>query len=249
MPTQEAATLGMDEVIETTVRELVSARRVAHEAFISLPLLYPSGTSVTVKVTPTPDGYRVSDGGFAYREIEAIGATRSFAGTVTQIAEANDLRRNSRTVFTEADAGSLFRAVCDVGAASWQITDRVYSRLSEDTEEEVEEYVRARLTQIFGAPSVQSAKLTGASTSEWDVTAIVKQGGKSTVFQAVLPYANSIYRTNSAFDDLAALDDPPGLVAVVRNKAALGSRLALLSRTGRVIEDQQPDAVYLRAAA
>ena len=248
---QATGTLGLDEVVETIVHELVSARRIAHEVFVNLPMLYPSGASVTVKITATLDGYRVSDGGFAYREIKSIGAERSFAATVTQIAETYDLSRTSRSVFADVQPNELFRAVCDVGAASWQIADRIDANAPEESEQAIEDYVRERLTHIFGAPQVeaQSPKLVGASTSEWEVTAIVRQQDRSTVFQAVAPHANSIYRTNSAFDDLAALDHAPRLVAVVRNRAALGSRLLLLSRTGRVIEDQQPDDVYVRATA
>jgi hypothetical protein len=36
---------------------------------------------------------------------------------------------------------------------------------------------------------------------------------------------------------------------VVRDKAAMGSKLALLAQAGRVIEGEQPDDVYLRAVA
>jgi hypothetical protein len=249
---QKTLTLNFDALIESVARDLVSIQHVEQDAFIGLPLLYPSGSPVTIRIVrASDDNYQVSDNGFAYREIESVGAERSFPGTASQITDAYDLRRNSRAVFTYVGAGALLRAVCDVGASSWQIADRIYANISEDGEQDIEDYVRDRLTHIFGATHVesQSPKLVGASTSEWDVTAIVRREDRSIVFQAVAAHANSIYRTNSAFDDLAALERAPGLVAVVRNRAALGSRLSLLSRTGRIIEDQQPDDVYMRAAA
>jgi hypothetical protein len=62
-------------------------------------------------------------------------------------------------------------------------------------------------------------------------------------------HANSVYRTSAAFHDLAELPSPPRLVAVVKDKHALGPKLMLLSQAGRVIESGQSDDVYQRAAA
>ena len=69
------------------------------------------------------------------------------------------------------------------------------------------------------------------------------------MFHAVSNHPNAVFKTSTAFHDLANLDNAPKLVAVVRDKAALGSRLALLAQAGRVIEGEQPDEVYLRAVA
>lgn len=78
---------------------------------------------------------------------------------------------------------------------------------------------------------------------------MVRLGERKAVFQAVSEYPASIYRTNPAFHDLAALDDPPSLIAIVRDKAALGSRFALLAQTAHVIEQDQSDEIFLRSAA
>ena len=124
---ERTATLDVQDVVETLVHELVSVRRVVNDALINLPLLYPSGASVTVKVTLNGEMYRVSDAGFAFREIESIGAERSFSGVSAPIILANDLKRDSATIFADVDKESLFRAICDVGSASWQIADRIYA--------------------------------------------------------------------------------------------------------------------------
>jgi hypothetical protein len=92
--------------------------------------------------------------------------------------------------------------------------------------------------------------MRGSSSIEWDVSAVVETGQKPpVVFQAVSNHSTSIYRTNSAFHDIATLKTPPRLVAVVRSKPALGSRLALLTQAGRVIEEDQPGDVFRRAAS
>ena len=66
--------------IEIAVASLVSAEHWADSSFVRLPLVYPGGSLVTVKIDPLgANRYRVSDAGFGFREIEEIGAQRSYA--------------------------------------------------------------------------------------------------------------------------------------------------------------------------
>ena|SRR5579864_1171372 len=240
------------EAAEAAASQLVSVRRSGGSSFINLPILYPDGSFVTLKLDQAAKGVRVSDNGFAYRELEAIGAGRSFAKTALSVAEALELQADRRSVFVDVPEEQLVRAICDVGIASWQIADRVYSRAAEEDEAEIEDYLRDRLMKVFGSKlrAPDQNKIKGASTSEWEVSAIVEQDGKQTVFHAVSNHANSVFRTSAAFHDLLALKErAPNVVSVVRSKAALGSKFGILSQAGRVIEEEQPDDVYIRAAA
>jgi hypothetical protein len=242
---------GVEAAIREIEQQLMSARHWADASFVHLPLVYPSGSPVTVKVDlVSNDFFRISDNGFAYREIESVGAQRSFPRTADSVAADDGLSRDARCVFVGVPREQLSRGISDVATASWRIVDRIFSRIREENEDEIVEYLTERLFDIFGESVVDTEPtLIGASTSPWELTAVVVSEGKRTAFQAVGGHANSIYRTNAAFDDLAALDDPPGLVAVVQNKRTLGPRLTLLARSGRVIESGQPDADYRRAAA
>lgn len=239
------------EVVKGVLPDLVSARHWRDSSFVNLPLLYPGGDSVTVKVDRAEGGhYRVSDSGFAYREAESIGAQISFGRVLTNVVEAESLQRTSRTVYVEVPSDQLFRAICDVGAASWRVAEKVYSLAPEGDEAENEDYVRERVIEAFGPHRIEPTnEIVGLSTNKWEVTAIVKSDGAATVFQAVGIHPNTIYRTSTEFHDLAGLPKPPKLVAVVRNKKALGVRYALLSQAGHVIQEDQPDDAYLRAAA
>src|SRR3546814_17256881 len=67
--------------IESVVKLLVEFRQVGASSYINMPLLYPDGSCVTLRIDRLSDRFRVSDNGFAYREIEDLGAERSFAGT------------------------------------------------------------------------------------------------------------------------------------------------------------------------
>ncbi len=235
--------------VDMAVAELLRVRKWGDTTYINLPLIFPGGSFATVRVNPAPGGFYVDDGGFAYRELESVGAERSFGRTAAKIAEDKELEVSRRSIVAHASPEELACAICDVAMASWEVADKVYSRLSEG-EAEIEDYLRERLVSIFGATKVDDAhKIVGSSTNEWEVSAIAHIDGGLAVFQAVGNHANSIYRTSAAFHDLAELPSPPRLVAVVKDKKALGPKLIILSQAGRVIQSDQPDDDYWRAAA
>jgi hypothetical protein len=61
--------------------------------------------------------------------------------------------------------------------------------------------------------------------------------------------ANSINRASTAFRDLSGLGNrAPKLIAYVRSKQALGSKLSLLS-PARIVEETQTNDVLVKAAA
>ncbi|WP_146217152.1 hypothetical protein [Falsiroseomonas bella] len=241
------------EAVRAVASDLVSVQHWRDASFVRLPLIYPSGSGVAVRVDQFSAGtFRVSDNGLAFQEIDAVGAARSFARTAATVTEELGVQRNSRAVFVDAPVDQLYRAIADVAMASWQIADRVYARMRDEDEDGIVDYLAERLVAIFGEPAVQTdgATVVGASTISWEVTATVVVGGKITAFQAVGSHPNSVWRANAAFDDLAALPNPPRLVGVVRSKRELGPRLTLLSRSGaRIIEGGQSDTDYRAAAA
>jgi hypothetical protein len=238
-------------IAESVARGLVSVRRVGDSSFINLPLVYPSGSAVTVRLDRVAKGIRVSDDGFAYRELESFGAQRSFGNTAPRIAEAEAIEVGRRTVYVDVSLEELERAICDVAAVSWQIADRIVGRLADEEAADIEEYLRERLVHVFAANLSRPPehRIVGASSNEWDVSAVVQLPGGTAVFHAVSNHPSAVFKTSTAFHDLANLDNPPKLVAVVRDKTALGAKLALLAQAGRVIEGEQPDDVYLRAVA
>lgn len=242
-----ASQIEVRAAVEAAARDLVTLRSVGDTNFLNLPLIYPDGASVTVKIDPIAGGVRVSDGGFAYRELEDLGAESSFGQAVQKISETIGVQTTRRTIYTDAPVDSLFRAICDVAIASWQVTETVYRRILDREEADIEDHLRGRLQALFGEKLRAEHKVKGASSSEWDVSAIVSVNGKQAIFQAVGTHANSIYKATAAFHDLSLLENAPILVAVVRDKVTLGSRLGLLSQVGRVIEEHQPDATFQRA--
>lgn len=237
-------------IADAVVHDLLNVRHWGDSSFVNLPIAYASGTFVTVKLDRVRKGVRVSDGGFAYRELESLGAERSFHRTAASAAESEGLSVSARSIFVDVPRECLVRAICDVSIATWSVVDNVYARVTEQEEYDIENMLCERLVAVFGDRHVSAApKIVGSSSSEWKMSAVVDADDHKAVFHAVGDHANSVYRTKAAFHDLGALDDPPILVAVVHDCKALGPKLGLLAQAGRVIEGGQPDDVYRRAAA
>lgn len=240
---------GFDQTIDAVVRELVRAECVNGVWYINLPSVYPDGSFVTVRIDQAPGGFRVSDGGFAYREAEKVEAVRSFRRIANSIAEQIGVSVADRSVFVAVSPQELERAIIDVSEASWRIADRVCHRVWDQEGDDLPEPLRERLQNLFGAERFQeNVKVTGSSTNEWSMSAVVNHLDHSVVFQAVRDQANSLYKASTAFRDISLLPNAPRLVAVVQSKESIGNKLTLLA-PGRVIEEGDSDAQFLRAAA
>lgn len=238
------------EAIELAVRDLVSHRHVDGRSYVNVPLFYPDGSHVTVRIDRVKGGIRVSDCGAGYRQIEAVGSERSFGRSAEAIAEAADLQRSNRSFYCDVASDDLARAIGEVSAASWTLVDRVYSQLSDADEAAIEDHLQQRLGAVFGAERVeQGSKLKGQSTNEWKVSAVVSLADGRAVFQAVPNHFQSVYRTSAAFHDLEALESPPKVVSVVHSKAEMGPKFAILAQAGRVLEEGATNEEFLRAVA
>ena len=238
------------EVAENVAAALVSVRHWGEASFIKLPLIYPSGSHVAVRITQAPGEFKVSDGGLAFREIERFGAERSFPNTVRNVIDGKEIMADRRTIFADVTAEEVEAAVYEVAIASHQVAEQIVAKAAEVHAEDIAEALQERLVRVFGVDHVAvEQEVVGASSNSWKVSAVTRTGDHVAVFQAVSRTPMSIFRTSAAFHDLAVLDVPPRLVAVVESKPALGKNLSLLAQAGHVIEVGQPDDVFRRAAA
>ena len=144
--------------VETAVRELVRVNRVDGAYYVNLPLLYPDGSFVTVRIDKTARGVRVSDAGFAYREAEDLDAGRSFRRTANKIAEKTGVHIGERAISVETDTDMIERAICDVAETSWRVVSVISQRVFEEDESELVEELNSRLPVFVKSIPVQEAK-------------------------------------------------------------------------------------------
>ncbi|MDA9432086.1 hypothetical protein [Bradyrhizobium sp. CCBAU 51627] len=252
MSSSEIITPTVHRAVDAAIGDLVRAERIGGSWFVSLPLIYPDGSFATVRIEQRGDLFRVSDNGFTWREAEDIDVSkRSFGQIAGAIAEGIGVTVDERLLYVEVPVVMLHRAICDVAETSWRIIDRLFERAFADNEEEeaLAETLTSKLIGLFGQGMVDpKATVFGASTNEWTVSAIVKFPDHNAVFQAVGSHSNSIYKASTEFRDLSALKSGPRLIAVVKDTASLGQKLALLS-PAKVLEQGQADELYRKAAA
>ncbi len=238
------------KIADAVAHDLIQVSHWGDSSFINLPIAYFSGTFVTVRLDHVRKGIRVSDNGFAFRELESFGTEGSFQKTAQRVAEADELNVNRRTVFIDVPRECVVGAICDVSLASWSIVDKINARPIEQTGPEIEDRLYDRLAAVFGDTHVSvNQEVVGSSSIKWPMSAVIDADDHKAIFQAVNNRANSVYRISAAFHDLGSLHKPPVLVSVVDNQDALGAKLSLLAQAGRVIEGSQSDDVYRKAAA
>lgn len=239
----------LETIADDITRRIVSVQNWGDASFINLPMIYPSGAFVTVRLSLIEGGLRVSDSGFAYREADSFGAGRSFRKTAQGVADDLGVKVGKTSIFVDAFRHEIERAVLDVSAASFTVAERIVARASREASVEVFEALKHKLDVVFADKVSYNERVTGASATEWDVSAVAKLNGRRAIFQTVSHYPMAIYKASTAFHDLAALDDPPTLISVVANKQELGSNLSLLSQAGRVIDVSQSEDVFMRSVA
>jgi hypothetical protein len=241
--------IAVSDIAEAIASRLVSVRSSGDASFLSLPMVYPSGSFVTVRLSHVSGAVRVSDSGFAYRELESFGVGRSFSRTARTVSERFDLSVGKHSIYVDVPNEYVERAILEVGAASRDVADQIVSRALKDAEADISEELQKKLSRIFDNLVDFDSKVVGASSTEWDVSASTSIYGHKTVFQAVSNYPVSVYKASTAFHDIAALDVPPRLVSVVASKSEMGANFSLRSQAGKVVEVRVEDAMLKDLAA
>jgi hypothetical protein len=122
---------------DSVVKSLLQARHWEDCSFINLPISYPGGGDVTIKVTLNRSGFRVSDNGFAFREAEAYGLNEEkFSYVLSKIVAGTDLNKSQRTIYLDTDFSTLYGAICEVASASWRAAERIASNNEDDDEDD-----------------------------------------------------------------------------------------------------------------
>lgn len=242
----------MRSVIETATRQLVRAEHFHAGSFVTMPVIYPSGSSVVLEIFRQGENFFISDNGGAHQEAEFAGASRYFAREAQKAAEDHGVRFDGRDMFiaevSESRLPGAFTVVANCSQAA--VIASIY-RSTERAHKDAGDVLFERLSRIFPASKLaKDAAIFGASGHEWHVSSMVTDDGKRTVFEAVSHHYPSVVSATAKFHDLARLEKLPSRVAVISNKAALGDYIGVLSAASTsVVEASVPDQTFIRLAA
>ncbi len=241
--------MALDDAVAHAVADLMHVRSWGASRHVSLPFFYPSGANVVVKVERALGGFSVSDNGLGYRELDNVGGSRFFSSNARKVAGSVGAWHDSRAIMTEVSADELAAAIAEIGAASWQLVTKAMNSIDRLSQSDVIDHLYSRLDRIFGHHKVErEAHIFGPSTHKWEVDALVHVDGRDAVFEFVSNHHNAVYPASAMFHDLALLETPPALTAVVSHKDEFGYLLNILAQAANVIEQGQSDRAYQAAA-
>ena len=190
----------------------------------------------------------MSDGAFAYRESELIGAERQYAKAAANVAEEIGAMIEARSIVFLCDPEDLAGTIAEVATASAKLSHKISAKVGAKGEAEIADHLYARLVAVFGSMRVEpQVTIVGPSTKEWHIDALVRLEDRKAVFQAVTSHHASVYSTSAMFHDLALGENAPIMVSVVKDRAELGAFLGILAQAGHVIEEGQSDMAYQTA--
>ena len=239
------------DLIDSVARQLVSVSHDAGRSFISTPLMYPSGSSVVIRIEDAGRDFLVTDFGSGYEEASMLGAANIYARHAKGIAEHAGVGFDSHSFFLlRVSREQLAGAVAAVANCSQEAVNVAAYKIAEHKRKDASEVLYKRLVAVFAPPKVaKDVPIIGQSNTEWHVAAMVRGEHQTAIFEPVTAHHTSIFAASTKFHDIAAIEAAPARIAVVRKKADLKTYLAVLSQAATVIERDAPDNAYQSLAA
>lgn len=242
----------LSAVAEDVAKALTEVNVRGGSAFISTPLLYPSGAHSVIRIDGTGDRWFVSDDGHAHLEAELMGGMGPFRRIARPMAERAGIEFDERCFFViEVDRDALPGAVTVVANVSKQVAERTAFAIEERRIALSRDVFEDRLVRAFGAQSItHEIPVIGASGKEWRIDVGVSENGTiKKLFEFVSPRSASVAAAVMKFSDIRASETIPS-VAVLSDRSRTESALvSVLSRVAGAAIDASADPEVYKSAA
>ena len=215
--------IDMQVIADDVARALASARVRGASAFISTAVRYPNGSSVIVRLDEHPDGFFVSDDGYAAVLADMMGVPREGLSTcVSFIANASS-RSVERTIYAQ---------------------EHIKIKRSRDV-------FNNRLIEAYGDKVSFDVSVIGGTGRSWEYeAAIVEHKRIEKLFTLVSPAFNAVAAANLKISDTRTAAESPQITAALsdydRTEPALRS---LLSASADLVIAANDEAARYRLAA
>ena len=245
------------QIVEETARLLSAVRHDEDASYLRTPVMYPGGSMVVVRVAAlgtrngsSADRFLVSDMGLARQEADLMGAAPLFTRWAPKVAERAGVSFDHRDFFLmEVGRPQLAGAVATVAACSQEAVQLTAFKLAERRQQDATERLYERLVTVFSRDRVaKDVEVLGASNTPWHVAALVSSDGHKAVFEPVANHPTAIAAAVTKFFDIAQLENGPARIAMVRNKEAFGTKLAVIAGAAKVVDESISDSTLHRLA-
>lgn len=234
--------------IDDAVRQLVNAQHFTAGTIITMPVTYPSGSSVTLEVINQDGRCFVSDRGCAHDEAEMMGTVRYFKAEATRVAEHVGIKFDGQFMFVaEVPIDNVRGALVTVANASADSARAAASKQAENIETEAKEMLYERLSGLYTTSHVdKDAELVGQSNHKWRISVLVRDRAVNWMFEPVSGHYITAVGTAAKFHDFARLQNPPNRIAVIKSQIDLGDYYGLIAGSAnKMITISAPDNEYL----
>lgn len=217
-------------VAAEVAKSLVRVESGERSAAISLPMLLPGGTPVSVFIEPRGSSWLVHDNGLGALDAELMGGLPVYQRIARDVASRQELGFDERMFFVaEVSEAWLANMVVIIGDAVRTAVMRTAERIAEISHANHKEMLKSALTRNFrNAQTAFEAQITGNSSSRYTVDALVQRGDRLIAFDLVTPTPISVASVYTKFSDMADRNDSPGRVAVLTNRNAMKSGTLVL---------------------
>ncbi|WP_342152379.1 hypothetical protein [Methylorubrum sp. SB2] len=243
----------LSAIADKAARALIQVRRgPGLDARVTLPVLYPSGSCVGLRIGGGGKGFMITDDGGACAEADMAGASEFFHRAARETAERCGVRFDGHEMFEiEAPSEALPGFMAIVADASRRAAQLVAERQAERLDRRFRTGLADRLISVFGSDRVDiRPQVSGASTHAWLFDAAARLGERTVLFAAVTPSAVSVSSAYLKLDDVARLPGAPDTVAVLsRHSLFRQDQRLILGRTARIIDATASDEAFRRIAA
>jgi len=222
-------------------------------AYISTPLLYPSGTTVVVQILRAPQGFLVSDMGSGLDESRSMGAEAIYRRAAKDVAAQTGALFNEDRGRVEVNVSKeqLVGAAASIANCSQEAVRVTAFKLEERKAARASDKMYRRLWNIVkDDPQGQldrNVEIRGESKTGHRFDSLAIFHGKTSVFDFVSPHPLSVASAATKFADVKRRgESTPLRRAVVHSKSAMGTRLGLLVPVCEVIEEDIPEPFLIR---
>jgi hypothetical protein len=237
--------------VEAAIADLLYVRREDHRIEIIMPVLFPTGSMVSVVVMPGKGGrHIVTDDGAAAHEAEMAGISQSAFSRVANAAakRAGASFDQHALLYLDVPSDRLPGAIMVMADLAREVVAAALEGAVQSAAEIMRDAMLERLDRLFTPSRVtRKAEVRGSSLCTYQVDALVGIEGRRIVFDTFSSAPTSTSAVVSKMLDISQADDAPARVAVTTDRGLLGHKLQLVSSVCRVIESGAGDPTYQRA--
>lgn len=245
----------LTERLDRAVSRLMAVRVDGDRVRVSVPVLYPSGSSSAVEIVINGEQCFVSDLGLGQTEAEMNGASNFYDHAARKSVERFGVGYDGLSVFAIwASLDKIESAILAVSNASVAAAaGAIYSAIDEKEKHKNDElFERVRHifshSQIFGHSDVSKQQEIIGRDAVWPAHNVVTlPNNRKVIFEFVSESQNSIAAKFMMFSDLARVEKY-SLNSVVRSIEKIGKKGAMLADVSHVMQLEAGDNEYIERA-